>query len=45
MSLSKRHKKDKRNVHFATLMDICHLKNSEMEPKFLKYRGRVVLPR
>ena len=25
------------------LMDICHLKNSELEPKFQKYRGRVVL--
>ena len=27
-------------VHFASLMDICHLKNSELEPK---YKGRVVL--
>ena len=24
-------------------MDLCHLKNSELEPKFQKYRGRVVL--
>ena len=24
-------------------MDNCHLKNSELEPKFQKYRGRVVL--
>ena len=24
-------------------MDICLLKNSEMEPKFLMYKGRVVL--
>ena len=24
-------------------MDICHLKNSELEPKFEKYKGRVVL--
>ena len=24
-------------------MDICHLKNSELEPKFQKYKGRVVL--
>ena len=23
-------------VHFASLMDICHLKNSEVEPKFEK---------
>ena len=30
--------------HFASLMDICHLKNSEMEPQNQKYKGRVVLP-
>ena len=24
-------------------MDICHLKNSELEPQFRKYKGRVVL--
>ena len=24
-------------------MDICHLKNSELEPQFQKYKGRVVL--
>ena len=24
-------------------MDICHLKNAELEPKFQKYKGRVVL--
>ena len=24
--------KERRTVHFATLMDICHLKNSELEP-------------
>ena len=30
-------------VHFATLMDICHLKNAEMEAKHHKYKGRVVL--
>ena len=29
--------------HFALLMDICHLKNSELEPKLQKYKGRVVL--
>ena len=27
----------------TSLMDICHLKNSELEPKFQKYKGRVVL--
>ena len=31
-----------RKVHFASLMDLCHLKNSELEPQFQKYKGRVV---
>ena len=30
-------------VHFASLMDICHLKNPELETKHQKYKGRVVL--
>ena len=30
-------------VHFASLMDLCHLKNSELEPKYQKYQGRVVV--
>ena len=30
-------------VHFASLMDICHLKNAELEPQFQEYEGRVVL--
>ena len=30
-------------MHFASLMDICHLKNSELEPQFQKYKCRVVL--
>ena len=29
--------------HFASLMDICHLKNAELEAKHQKYKGRVVL--
>ena len=29
-------------VHFASLMDICHLKNAELEPQYQKYEGRVV---
>ena len=33
----------KRNVHFATLLDMCHLENAELEPKLQKYNGRVVL--
>ena len=32
-----------RKVHFASLMDLCHLKNSEMEPQYQKYKGSVVL--
>ena len=39
-----RNKKEvSRKVHFASLMDLCHLQNSEVEPKYQKYRGRVVL--
>ena len=30
-------------AHFASLMDICHLKNAELETKDQKYKGRVVL--
>ena len=29
-------------VHFASLMDICHLKNAELEAKHQKYKGPVV---
>ena len=35
--------RDKKKVHSATLMDICHLKNAELEPNFQKRKGRVVL--
>ena len=35
--------KERRTVHFATLMDLYHLKNSELEHKFQKYKGQVVL--
>ena len=36
--------RDKKKVHFASLMEICHLKkNAELEPKLQKYKGRVVL--
>ena len=34
--------RDKRKVHFASLMDICHIKNAELEQKHQKYRGRVL---
>ena len=30
-------------VHFASSMDLCHLKNAELEAKHQKYKGRVVL--
>ena len=30
-------------VHFASLMDICHSKNAELEAKHQKSKGRVVL--
>ena len=30
-------------VHFASLTDICHLNNAELEAKHQKYKGRVVL--
>ena len=36
--------RDNKKVHFASLMDTCHLKNSEFEPKLQKFQGRVVLP-
>ena len=28
--------------YLPSLMDLCHLKNSESEPEFQKYKGRVV---
>ena len=30
-------------VHVASLLDICHLKNADLEAKHQKYKGRVVL--
>ena len=30
-------------LHFASLIDLCHLKNAELEAKHQKYKGRVVL--
>ena len=27
-------------VHFASLMDICHLKNAELDAKKKKYKGQ-----
>ena len=31
------------NVHFASLMDICHVKNADLETKHPKYKGRLIL--
>ena len=36
-------RKEGKTVHFASIMDICHLKNSELEPQFQNYNGRVVI--
>ena len=36
-------RKEGRKVQFASLMDLCHLKNAELETKHQKYKGRVVL--
>ena len=30
-------------IHFASLMDVCHLKNAELEAKHQKYKRQVVL--
>ena len=32
-------------VHFASLMDICHLKNAELEAKHQKCKGSSCTPR
>ena len=32
-----------KTVHFPSWMDTCHLKNAELEPRFQKYKGCVVL--
>ena len=36
-------RKGTKNVHFVTLMDICHLRNAGLEPQLQMYKGRVVL--
>ena len=36
-------KDDGRKSSFASLMDICHLKNVELKTKHQKHKGRVVL--
>ena len=32
-----------KTLHFASLMDLCHLQNAALEPQFQKYKGGVVL--
>ena len=32
----------KKEGHFATLMDICHLDNAKLEPKYQKFQGRIM---
>ena len=32
-----------RKVHFASLMDLCHVKNSDLEVQFQKYKGSFLL--
>ena len=34
-----------RKVHFASLMDLCHLKDSELEPRIQKYKRKCRTPR
>ena len=29
---------ERKTVNFASLMAVCHLKNSELEPQFQKYK-------
>ena len=41
----KKAEKNNNKVHFASLMDLCHRKNSELEPQFQKYKGRRVVLR
>ena len=36
-------RKEGGKVHFASLMDLCHLKNAGLETKHQKHGGRVVL--
>ena len=40
---SGKHRKENGKVHFATLTDVCHLKEVELEPKYQKNKGCVVL--
>ena len=39
----RRTKEKDRIVHFASLMNLCHLKHSELELQYQKYKGSAVL--
>ena len=39
---SQKQKRGDRKLHFTSLMDICHLKKSELEPQFQRYKDQVV---
>ena len=41
--LSMKQRNKGKTVHVASLMDLCQLKNSELEPKIQKFQGRIVL--
>ena len=41
--MTKEARNEGKTVHFASLMDLCYLKNSKLELQFQKYKGRVVL--
>ena len=34
--------REKNKVHFAPLLDISHLKNADLDPKYQRYKGEVV---
>ena len=36
-------RRERKTVHVATLMDLCHLENAEFGNNFKKYKRRVVL--
>ena len=36
-------RKESKTVQFVSLRDLCHLKNSELEPQFQKNKGRVLI--
>ena len=36
--------REKKKVHFATLMDMCHLKNAVLEPKLQRYKRQSRAP-